>query len=258
MNDKALFKEYWQFLEGFWLGFWVPAFVDHAFGRVMITFQDERIAQLAVPHFGDGWSFEEVLRVVEGTAKKWDYKPGVHFNAHWDPKLKQDFEAFIIEKGYEPLVTMVNFKLKAAQEVPKKLNIVEVTDAALIIDLFKRSFQPHTVRAQLLNYNIQNSKNRVQNRFFVGYDGDIPVGLVATAHDGGEIGFWHTLGVVPEAQGNGYSKELVNFAGRVLNEHGAQHIFSATTSNNERSMAMHVSSGYEPFDEWYLWVNTRA
>lgn len=254
MSDQDLSVRYWEMQKSFWLGFFIPTFTEHAFGKIMMTYPGEFLALIMEMDKPDSWEWDEVFEVLEDVATRWRYNPGVHFNMSW----KQSHDAvksYIKDNGYHHDKTVKNYLLKAPESIDGgEINLVKTTDGDIFKALYLQCFDSHPVRAQMLGHTVERGMNNVQNDFFIAYKGEEIIGFGATAIDEQKIGYYHTLGVLAPFRRNGYAGQIIAALCDHMKSEGCSHIFTAVEAANKTSIALQEKMGFSLFEDWEIWL----
>lgn len=134
-----------------------------------------------------------------------------------------------------------------------------LSGSADLIDLYLRAYQPlgdyyYRHRAEVKAY-LKWLRHRDPRGSFIAYDGDRPVGFIATdpRWDHG-VGAIHELVVDPEHQGRGLGRALLRRGMAYLRAQGCRQCELWVGEHNERARRLYRALGFEENGRWGKWI----
>jgi len=129
-----------------------------------------------------------------------------------------------------------------------------------LVDLYLRAYRPlgdyyYRHRAEVKAY-LKWLRHRDPNGSFIAYDGDRPVGFIATDSrwDHGTVGAIHELVVDPEYQGRGLGRALLLRGMTYLRSRGCRVCELWVGEHNERARAIYRALGFQENGRWGKWI----
>lgn len=144
----------------------------------------------------------------------------------------------------------------------RSIRIVQepLSGSADLVNLYFRAYQPlgdyyYRHRAEVKAY-LKWLHHRDPHGSFVAYDGDRPVGFIATDSrwDHGTVGAIHELVVDPEYQGRGLGRALLLRGMAYLRARGCRVCELWVGEHNDRARALYRALRFQENGRWGKWI----
>lgn len=135
-----------------------------------------------------------------------------------------------------------------------------LSSSANLVDLYLRAYQPlgdyyYRHRSEVKAY-LKWLRHRDPNGSFIAYDGNRPVGFIATDSrwNHGTVGAIHELVVDPEYQGRGLGRALLLRGMAYLRSQGCRVCELWVGERNMRARAIYQTMGFQENGRWGKWI----
>ncbi|HXF68594.1 MAG TPA: GNAT family N-acetyltransferase [Thermoflexus sp.] len=135
-----------------------------------------------------------------------------------------------------------------------------LSSSANLVDLYLRAYQPlgdyyYRHRSEVKAY-LKWLRHRDPNGSFIAYDGNRPVGFIATDSrwNHGTVGAIHELVVDPEYQGRGLGRALLLRGMAYLRSQGCRVCELWVGERNTRARAIYQAMGFQENGRWGKWI----
>ncbi|WP_376793327.1 GNAT family N-acetyltransferase [Thermoflexus sp.] len=135
-----------------------------------------------------------------------------------------------------------------------------LSGSANFVDLYLRAYQPlgdyyYRHRAEVKAY-LKWLRHRDPHGSFIAYDGNRPVGFIATDSrwNHGAVGAIHELVVDPEYQGRGLGRALLLHGMAYLRSQGCRICELWVGERNARARAIYQTLGFQENGRWGKWI----
>jgi ribosomal protein S18 acetylase RimI-like enzyme len=132
--------------------------------------------------------------------------------------------------------------------LPVRITVRDATaeDRDLLVSILARAFEDPE---EQVRPNVDAGLAETTRRFVVAHLDGLPVGVVRVGEWGG-IGDITALAIVPEQQGKGFGRELLQWAVQDLNAAGFSKMALEVESENANALGLYRSCGFEVTNEY--------